>query len=266
MKVCVFCERPIATRTASREDTVPKWLQAELEIAEEKVEPTLTSPSGERVAQRIHPVSNLLTGGVCRACNNGWMSELESDVIGILRPLMRSERSLDSLRRAERCVLARWAVKTAYILDHGGLEPRVPREHLHHLYTHRRYLPDNVYVFARQQPGTRPWYYVSAAWWKHSDLTAEARRTVETTSYKLAIQFGDLILIVAFWPLKRWGYRAERKTLHLLWPPTAVPKEYDHPQAEDVSESDAACRRFVVTIGVVPHRGAEGFLAAGAQA
>ena len=47
--MCVFCGSPVTKSTASREDTVPKWLQAELGIATEKLEPTLTSPAGEQL-------------------------------------------------------------------------------------------------------------------------------------------------------------------------------------------------------------------------
>lgn len=182
----------------------------------------------------------------------------------ILRPLILSERSVSTLKRSERHVLSRWAVKTAYMLDQGGLEPRVPPAHVQQLYSNAPHLPENVYVFGRQQVRTRPWYYIGGAWWKHADLGDAARVVVAKTSYKTGLQFGNLILFVAFWPLKNWGYRIERNQLTLLWPPTAVVKQYDHPEPENVSESDAACRRYAITISVVPHRGAEGFVHGGA--
>lgn len=261
-KTCAFCDKAISKNTASREDTVPKWLQAELEIATDSVEPTLTSPTGELLAQRIHPVDQLLTGGICRTCNNGWMSELETEAQPIIRSLINSDRALDSLKRSERQVLGRWAVKTAYVLDLGGLEPRVPVEHVRALYENAPHLPEQAHVFARLHPKTRPWYYFSGAWWKHAELTANARETVQKHSYKIALQFGDLIVVVAFWPLRNWGFRTDRRELYLVWPPTAVVKEYQHPQPQEISESDAACRWYAITISVVPHRGAQGFVRA----
>lgn len=249
---------------ASKEDTVPKWLQAELGIASEIVEPTLTSPTGEQLNQRIHPVDQLLTGGVCRQCNNGWMSELECAAKRILRSLITSRRRLAELTRAERHVVSRWAAKTAYMLDVGGFETTVSREHISRLFTHAPHLPDNVYVFARQQPKTRNWSYITGAWWK-ARLTEEAQRLVRQKSYKIGIQFGDLILIVVYWPLASWGLRVEKDKLVKLWPHSSVIKQYVYPEQPDVSMSDAACQRYTTTIGVVPHRGAEGFVPPGAQ-
>lgn len=257
---CVFCDTPLTKANSSREDTIPKWLQAELGIANAKVEPTLTAPTGEQLAQRIHPVDQLLTGGVCQTCNNGWMSDLEKAAKSVLGRLMRAEVPVAELKRADRRTVARWAAKTAYMIDLGGLESRVPVGHVKALYANDSPLPEGVYVFARQQPRTRPWYYAGAAWWKHGQLTSDAREQVEERSYKIALQFGDLILIVVFWPLQRWGIRVEANKLALVWPPTAVIKQYVHPEPQDVSECDAACRLFAITIGVVPHRGAEGYL------
>jgi len=188
------------------------------------------------------------------------MSQLENAVQPILRPVMKSERSLKSLTKAERHVVARWAAKTAYMLDQGGLEPRVALAHVEALYANAPHLPEGVFVFSRQQIRTRPWYYIVGAWWKHGQLTGDAQEKVEKSSYKIALQFGDLILIVVFWPLKRWGYRTGRNELFLLWPRTAVVKEYDHPDPPNISESDAACRRYSITISVVPHHGSQGFI------
>src|SRR5947209_1164519 len=113
-RTCVFCTTQITKATASREDTVPKWLQAELGIANAPVQPTLTTWAGEQLAQRLHPVDQLLTGGVCRECNNGWMSQLESEAIPVLKPLLTSARLISSLTRAERRVLSRWTQKSAF--------------------------------------------------------------------------------------------------------------------------------------------------------
>src|SRR5687767_14348064 len=101
---------------ASKEDTVPKWLQAQLAIANASVQPTLTTWTGEQLAQRIHPVDQLLTGGVCRSCNNGWMSQLESAAKPTLISLLTSARTFSSLNRAERRVISRWAQKTAFMV------------------------------------------------------------------------------------------------------------------------------------------------------
>jgi hypothetical protein len=257
---CVFCDTPITKTTASREDTVPQWLQADLAIANERVEPTLTSPSGEQLEQRIHPVDQLRTGGICKACNNGWMSQLESEAIPILRPLITTQRMLRSLNRAERHTLARWAAKTAFVLDFGGLESRVPRSHVSQLYLNAPHLPSGVYVFARQQQRTRPWYFIETGSWSHAQIDEPSAELVKRESYKIAMQFGDLILYVAFWPLLGWGMRIEKGELAKVWPPLAVVKDYEHPHPPNVAASEDACIRYATSISVVPHRGAAGYV------
>ena len=258
LRRCLFCAVPLTKSNASREDTVPKWLQAELGIATEIVEPTLTSPAGVQLSQRVHPVDQLRTGGICRTCNNGWMSQLESTVQPILRALIRSKRMLASLRKVERQNLSRWAIKTAFVLDAGGLEPRVPQEQLQGLYQGAPRVPKYLYVFARQQIQTRSWYYIESACWTHAPINDVAALKVETSSYKIALQFGDLILIVVHWPLSNWSVRVEKGELTNLWPPTAVVKQYVHPAPMESATSDAACQRYVTSISVAPNRGAEG--------
>lgn len=259
-RTCVFCHAPITKATASREDTVPKWLQSYLGIATSSVEPTLTTPSGEQLAQRVHPVDQLLTGRVCKECNNGWMSDLENAAKPVIADLISGEGRLQALVRADRQVLSRWAVKTAFMLDAGGLEPRVSQLQVEQLFAADSHVPPNVQVFGYQHKSNRPWYYVSGAWWNHAPLDQTAKIKVERDSYKIALQFGDLILVVVYWPLRRWHLRVEREHLMLVWPPTDVVKLYDHPQPPE-TESDAICRRLLVTVSVVPLAGAEGYAA-----
>jgi len=113
-------------------------------------------------------------------------------------------------------------------------------------------------VFARQQKATTPWYYIASGTWNHAALQPSALETVASESYKIALQFGDLILVVVHWPLQRWYLRVEKGELKKLWPETAVVKEYVHPEPQDISASDAACRRLVLSVSVVPRNDAEG--------
>lgn len=187
------------------------------------------------------------------------MSRLETQAQAILRALIHSKRMLPSLTKAERHIVARWAIKTAFVLNTGSFEVRVAREQLRELYSNAPHLPHDVYVFARLQPPTQPWYYAMDARWRHGlPLTESAAARVTTNSYKIALQFGHLLLVVAYWPLANWGLRVEKGELAKLWPPTAVIKEYVHPQPMDSSTSEQACLRQVIGIQVVPKRRSEG--------
>jgi len=181
-----------------------------------------------------------------------------------LKSLIVSERSPEQLSRAERKLLSRWAAKTAFMIDLGGLESHVPLAHARALYENADSLPPHVYVFVRQQPRTRPWYFIAGATWQHAGLTHAAAARVQQESYKIAVQFGDLCLFVIYWPLRAWGIRVEKQQLVKLWPPTAIVKEYRHPVPFDVTASDEICQRLITTISVVPNRGAEGFSRRGA--
>jgi hypothetical protein len=52
---------------------------------------------------------------VCESCNNGWMSQLETDAQPVILDLIRSQRNLSTLNAEERSILAAWAGKTAVI-------------------------------------------------------------------------------------------------------------------------------------------------------
>ena len=58
---------------------------------------------------------NLLTP-TCRRCNGGWLGALESHAKNVLSPLIRGEPT--RLTAEDQGVIARWALKTALLLDH----------------------------------------------------------------------------------------------------------------------------------------------------
>lgn len=116
MTTCIFCgdtDSPL-----SKEDAWPKWLNALLQIPDGKTAGLVIQGAGEQRHEkpgmtRIHPS---ITKKVCRVCNNGWMAKLEGKVKPILEPLVRGEARL--LSEADQRLLARWAIKTAMVLQH----------------------------------------------------------------------------------------------------------------------------------------------------
>lgn len=256
-KNCWFCGDVLGSPARrTREHVVPLWLQRELGIGEHVIEPTLTSvPSAEFLRGRKHTVSSLKTGGVCAVCNNGWMSDLETEVQPILLPLIRHERTVASLRRLERTIVSCWAVKTAYMVDVGGLESHVESSHLRDL-PHR--ITRGVHVFARQQRFDQSWYYGSGASWSHPPLDPAAAMLVKRHSYKIALQFGPLMLVVVYWPIAGWNLRVEKGMLRKLWPHASSVVEYVHNAPMQSDTSEAAYLRFTFGISVSPTGRAEG--------
>src|SRR5262249_30663678 len=70
---------------------------------------------GKRV-QHLADVNITLADAICAACNNGWLSRLESAVQPFLEPMtLRHQRT--ELDRNAQADLATWAVKTVLLLE-----------------------------------------------------------------------------------------------------------------------------------------------------
>ncbi|SRR6266404_5986332 len=82
---CRFCGCQLRSKKAkaggkSDEHIIPNWLIDHLGVRDLTITPTVTDvASGRIVDLRKHAVSGFVAGTVCGACNNGWMSRLESD-------------------------------------------------------------------------------------------------------------------------------------------------------------------------------------------
>jgi len=74
---------------------------------------------------------------VCRECNNGWMSVLQSEAKPILVPLLKGERI--GLHKKAQATLAAWIAMFTMVAEH---QSRTPRK-VAITTAHRRYLMDN---------------------------------------------------------------------------------------------------------------------------
>lgn len=80
-----------------------------------------------------------ITVPVCRSCNNTWMSVIEKDTRDLLIKMFDAATGkIDpfQLTATEQTQLAKWAVKTAYLID-AYTQPAVPRGYLHEFALHR---------------------------------------------------------------------------------------------------------------------------------
>lgn len=89
----------------------------------EPIHPGYVSDSKGIVEQgNPRAIGNLVTRAICKTCNNGWMSDLENEIIPILKPLVSpnfTDFSRESLQPLEDhlALLKRWLLKTAVTLD-----------------------------------------------------------------------------------------------------------------------------------------------------
>jgi len=90
---------------------------------------------------------------VCESCNNGWMSQLETDAQPVILDLVRSQRNLSTLNAEERSILAAWAGKTAVIESRAvGAECPVSGDYLQQI-RRREGRPPNTFAVAACRTG-----------------------------------------------------------------------------------------------------------------
>jgi hypothetical protein len=220
-RACLFCGKELA-RVRAREHVFPRWLLNELNIGEEPINPTQFRPSGEVVSTREHLLENLQEGRVCATCNNGWMSKLEVDARPLLRPLMEGTGPVTDLTQEERAVVARWAVKTAYMLNSAtNYDYKIPKRYLAEFYANHRPVPNGVCVFAQLHHANLDFYWLQGAYWPEvsGDEALDIDPSEATiSSYKVTLQLRHLLLLVACWPYEGWGLTLWRGIHVPLWP------------------------------------------------
>jgi len=91
--VCIFCNK--AAEKWSEGHAISDWLLDYFEIsAQDQTFKGYAMSGGEVTTQRIFATRRLVEGRVCTPCNNGWMSDLETNVKTTLVPLTEHKRAL----------------------------------------------------------------------------------------------------------------------------------------------------------------------------
>jgi len=102
---CIFCNRS----ADSLEHFWAEWLLERINLRE------LISISFGNAARKFLDNPKLRIRSVCKICNNGWMSQLESQNIPLIGSL--AQNVLIPLDTRQQTSIALWATKTAMVLD-----------------------------------------------------------------------------------------------------------------------------------------------------
>lgn len=206
-KSCVFCQTLLTKENRSKEHVIPQWLLDFLDIRQEKIQPTHFSHQGHLKSTRDHSLESLIAGQVCEECNGGWMSNLEQETIPILKPLITGVRVVVELNDKERQILGRWTAKTAFALNSSSnYLKNVPVDHYEYVRTHSDSLPEKVSTFGQQHHGERTFYWVQSPTWilnGHESQLNVLGEKLKNSSYKIAFQFGKLMLLITYIPLEK---------------------------------------------------------------
>lgn len=163
---------------------------------------------------------SLLAGRVCKQCNCGWMSKLETAVKAFLIGLIDGTRDLSTLDEDQKLLLARWATKTAYMVNHTWkVPPIVPIKHIQQLHAVHSNLPQGVMVFANQHCKGSGVEWMQGRDWvcAYSIFIRREAQAMHQQSYRLAIQIGKLLLLIAFWPGRQWTFGMRNIIYNRIW-------------------------------------------------
>ncbi len=228
-KSCLFCGCTLRSKKTkavgkSNEHIIPGWLMDYLGVREMAVTPTLTEVASGRIVDiRKHAVSAFVAGTVCGTCNNGWMSDLEGDVKPVLIPLIEDPRRLETLNGKQRVLVARWALKTAAMLNRASsygtpgrpLSRPVPEDHLREI-VHGRF-PSGVLVVGCGYAPSKPLDWVQFGTWISPSNSIPLREEDRNRSYKIALAFLDLVLAVVYFPSAEYHYAVIEGPYVPLW-------------------------------------------------
>lgn len=255
-KSCLFCDQIISGKK-SNEHIFPQWLLDSFEIKTTQISPAHFSFNGDIVkSSRKHNLNNLLAGGICQQCNNGWMSTLKNSVKQNIIDLASDKKLIEDLDQKEKLLLAKWAFKTALVLNHGSnFLKNIPKKHYSHLHKYPNVLPQRVAVFAQQHWSTEKFYWIQGSQWhissKDSSLNKNIESIIKSKSYKIALQFKNLLLLVAYNPIRNYLFSLWKGIHGSLYHPKGKTMWYKkNPDDFPWNDSIKALATFHISLGL----------------
>jgi len=226
---CVFCRGDLF-KAPSNEHIFPQWLLNHLGIPKSdqlfQGVSDAVATADEAEFKRIHGTWNFVEGRVCELCNNGWMARLETAARPALIALIDNIVPPFLLPPAAKPILVKWAVKTAYLVANvSPLGWPVPPGHLWALNGDDGAVMPGVSVFCALAANRSGGSYIQSSYW-HRLLRARDPYMVGMMkdAYKIGLQFGHLMLLVAYAPHSRTqlvtaaGIHVPLNAPHLVFP------------------------------------------------
>lgn len=249
-RVCIFCENPL-TGVRAKEHMIPKWLMEHLGIGEEQLYVAVAQSADDVVtSSRKHTAERFVEGRVCEDCNNRWMSALETEAMPILKPLIDGTVSLLSISNAERTIVARWATKTAYVISHAAPLGKTPdSSQLRYIKENAGAVPPQVEVFGSQMISNVGFGQIQH--WPHLTNTPYTGTAPPVGTYKTAMQFRCLMMLVAYRPAPNSELMIAAG-IHIPWWPLRPVNLAHHEQLPplDMNDPMAPLDRFCSTLAV----------------
>jgi len=180
------------------------------------------------------------------------MSALETEAMPILKPLIDGTVSLLSISNTERTIVARWATKTAYVVSHAAPLGKTPDpSHLRYIKENAGAVPPRVEVFGFQMISNVGFGQIQRNHWPHLTNTPYTGTAPPDGTYKTAMQFRCLMLLVAYWSAPNSELMIAAGIHIPLWPLRPVNLAH-HEQLPPLNMNDpmAPLDRFCSTLAV----------------
>jgi hypothetical protein len=175
----------------------------------------IDSSGARKKSYRSNPAS-LTIKAVCAGCNNGWMSQLETQAKPLLEPMILGKRRV-VLPNDRARIVSTWAMKTALMA--GARAPAMPLDFFRTFY-------------ATQTPNENVRVWLGRASYLHMHyidvrpmrVSPKGQRLPEAVgSYQAVLALGHLVMYVAGWRdlkpnLARVFADHANSDLHKLWP------------------------------------------------
>jgi hypothetical protein len=250
---CIFCGG-LLTGNREKEHIIPQWLLDHMGIRDTELFLAVAKSDDDTIMEsRTHVADEFVEGRVCGDCNSGWMSRLENESKDLLISLIDGLSSLLSIKIAERILVARWAAKTAYALSHATpLKKATDASHLRFVMDNLATLPAGVGVFAQQTKPTRDFGNFQRNRWPVFSNVPGGGPPPEG-SYKIALEFRHLLLLVAFWAKPGVDFLLVAGVHIPLWPIRAWYPAYSKPleRQPSFSGTESVLDRFSASLAIV---------------
>ncbi len=105
---CMFC----SGKASTKEDVWPNWLRSRFRSEAARI---FAEREGVHLGSWRPGNAGLQVKRVCRACNNGWMSRLETEAKPLVESFLDEQRT--SIPPPAQSTIAVWAIKTAMVLE-----------------------------------------------------------------------------------------------------------------------------------------------------
>jgi len=221
MKTCAFCGRP----GGNTEHIIAQWLIERMAATEYPVVVALRKEDSLQ-SRPAHGLKSYTTKAVCDKCNVGWMSGLEAWFQQFMGPLVEAawpKLAEEILRQAltERESLAKWALKTAIMMDTNAMMENIVDEKTgNDLYEGR--IPDGIVVEAGHIHENGVGGILSRGFWvRNGGQPPQWQEHVDKKAFKAVIQLNHLAIRIFRAPSARPSWYGPNGSLPLRCYPEA---------------------------------------------